>query len=195
MQGCTIKPGCVYCDTKQSQDKEKGTELSVKDVYRKVQSLKLKNITITGGEPLLQEEELLELIKMLNLGGNYIVSIETNGSCKIPHWGGWVSSWIADWKGPSSGARSKMNFKNLEEIRTQDYLKFVIGNEEDFLDAVSVMKKITRTNFMSVPHFAFSPMFGKMNPTTLLKRMYQEKLCIKYNAILNLQLHKMINVS
>jgi 7-carboxy-7-deazaguanine synthase len=196
LQGCNLR--CSYCDTKQAQDYNKGIELTIKEIYRKVQSLKSTNITITGGEPLEQEGELLFLVKMLHLG-NFNVSIETNGSFNIPHWGGYIQSWIADWKTPSSGVRDKMKFSNFENLQYQDYVKFVVKDPNDFQDAVSVIKKFNKQKgLLGSPRFAFSPVIGipkSVKPEILVEWMQREPICIKYSVILNLQLHKIIGVS
>ena len=92
--------------------------------------------------------------------------------------------------------RDKMNFHHFRNLRPSDYIKFVIKDETDFKDAVSVIKRFDKQS-ASHPRFAFSPVHGNGNlkPELLVKRMYQEKACIENNAILNLQLHKYIGVS
>ena len=68
MQGCHLK--CKYCQNRDTWDINGGTEYIVEEIYNKV--MRYKNyiipnggVTISGGEPLLQTEFLIELFKML----------------------------------------------------------------------------------------------------------------------------------
>lgn len=198
LQGCNLQ--CYYCDTLDAQDENKGIELTIKEIVQRVRSLKSMNITITGGEPLDQEGELLLLVKTLHLL-NYTICIETNGSYEIPHWGGLVQSWIADWKTPCSGMRKKhMKFSNFNNLDSVDFVKFVIRDVYDWEDAISVIKKFNKTSsIVTNPRFAFSPLFRADQPNVQVKIlvdwMLRDKTCLKNNVILNLQLHKIIEVS
>ena len=65
MQGCDIH--CKGCQNQSTWDITQGTEISVDDLVNELnQKVFNKKITISGGEPLLQGEELLELITKLN---------------------------------------------------------------------------------------------------------------------------------
>jgi 7-carboxy-7-deazaguanine synthase len=199
LQGCNLKPGCSYCDTLDAQDENEGRVLSIKEIVKKVQSLKSKNVTITGGEPLCQVDLLHTLVKDLHLL-SYTISIETNGSYRIPHWGGLVQSWIADWKTPCSGMRKKMNYSNFQNLWEKDYVKFVLKDVYDWKDAIAVIKQFNKQKgTIGSPSFAFSPMFRKDQPytnvRTFVEWMKEDKTCLKNNVILNLQLHKIIEVS
>lgn len=68
MQGCSLK--CKYCQNRDTWDINGGTEYTVEEIFNKV--MRYKNyimpnggVTISGGEPLLQAEFLVELFKML----------------------------------------------------------------------------------------------------------------------------------
>ena len=67
LQGCSLK--CKYCHNRDTWDINSGTYLSLDDVYDKIMNYKnyIKNggVTITGGEPLLQYQFLIELFKKL----------------------------------------------------------------------------------------------------------------------------------
>ena len=53
-QKCNLN--CSYCDTKwANSDTSPYTLMSLEELYNKVIESGIKNITITGGEPLLQE--------------------------------------------------------------------------------------------------------------------------------------------
>lgn len=85
MQGCMLK--CKYCQNRDTWDLKTGTEYTVKNVIEKV--LKYRNyfnehggVTISGGEPLLQVEFLIELFKELKKMGIH-TAIDTSGSFNI----------------------------------------------------------------------------------------------------------------
>lgn len=64
MQGCS--KGCVNCHNKQAQQKGYGKNYRIDELIDYIKSICLnKKITISGGEPMEQYEELLELTKRL----------------------------------------------------------------------------------------------------------------------------------
>ncbi len=181
---------CRWCDTKYSQDKKNSKEMSIKSVINKISSYGYKNIVITGGEPLHQQDELLFLLEALNKK-DYSVSIETNGSYEIPYIGNYNVSWVADWKCASSGMSQYMNIDNLKNLTHVDFLKFVIADKQDFLEALEVIK------IMSVqkvhPKFVMSPT-NRESSKELIAWMKGEKILRKTGAIFSLQIHKLLNI-
>jgi len=128
--GCNLS--CSWCDTQYSN--VGGDELSVKEIIERVKDE--KNICITGGEPLLQDD-IYELIDPLLSKGKRIV-IETNGSVDISRIPVSDNVMISmDIKCPSSGMTDKMNISNLAYLKATDQLKFVIAGENDLEYAVS----------------------------------------------------------
>lgn len=64
LQGCDL--GCKGCQNKSTWDITKGTKIEVKDLAMTLREKCFnKKLTITGGEPLLQKEALLDLLKEL----------------------------------------------------------------------------------------------------------------------------------
>ena len=72
LSGCNLN--CAFCDSKYHID---GKEMKIEDIVKEIKKSKLKHITITGGEPTLQDNEIGKLIKQLP---KYIFSLETNGT-------------------------------------------------------------------------------------------------------------------
>src|SRR3990167_3893806 len=77
LTGCPLR--CWYCDTAYAF---KGGEIKqLADIVKIATDFKIKDICITGGEPLAQPNVIL-LIKMLCDAG-FLVSIETSGALSI----------------------------------------------------------------------------------------------------------------
>jgi len=155
MQGCSLR--CGYCDTKQSQSMNGGTEMAIDQIKDKVIS---KNVIITGGEPLMQEDELKVLVYDLHMNG-CAVQIETNGHHKIhPEW---PCCWVIDYKGPSSLMEYYM--PSAEEFIQGDFwsddkivIKFVIDKEPDLYTATSKIASFASLGYTG--KFALSPING-----------------------------------
>ena len=87
LAGCNL--ACPYCDAPETQDADTPDvlELTVDQVLSRIQSLGLSALLITGGEPLLQLEEVTQLIAGLEpmrqngaISSEFSIQIETNGS-------------------------------------------------------------------------------------------------------------------
>lgn len=133
LAGCNLQ--CAWCDTPYAR--EGGEEMSVTEVLDQVWLLNGKHICITGGEPLLQREEVLELLKKFSIHG-YNVEIETNGTRDFREMQTYASICM-DVKCPSSGERSDIRL--LPFISRRDCVKFVVADENDFLYARAVMAR------------------------------------------------------
>jgi len=142
-QGCDIIPHCLYCDTPESQNGNKGRDmdrLSIVDEVGKLSGYQRYSwVCITGGEPLWQLDELEELVRLLK-AESYKVTIETNGSLPIPEWYGLVDSWSADIKCPSSGVAG-VSKEDWFKTRQCDQVKFVISDTDDLEFASKVIKR------------------------------------------------------
>ena len=68
---------CDFCDTNYA--KTEFNEMALTKILEVVNSFDCKNIVITGGEPLLQMDELNALVSELHFKG-YLITIETNGT-------------------------------------------------------------------------------------------------------------------
>jgi organic radical activating enzyme len=65
---------------KKFDKKEVIAEMSVAEVAELVRQFPCKNVVLTGGEPMIQQEQLVELMEML--GPDYWFEIETNGTLR-----------------------------------------------------------------------------------------------------------------
>lgn len=86
MQGCHLK--CKFCHNRDTWEISGGTQYSAKEVFYKI--IKYKNyfnssnggVTISGGEPLLQSDFLIELFTLLKKE-NIHTAIDTSGNLEI----------------------------------------------------------------------------------------------------------------
>lgn len=188
LAGCNLR--CKWCDTPYAQDPNNTIRIMTpKKIISKIET---KNVVITGGEPLMQEEGLVELLKRLSLA-DYNVSVETNGSIPIKrHLYGWAN-WVVDWKCPSSGMNNKMDIDNFYELGRKDIIKFVINDEKDFKHAVVIITTMMEAfyNRHTHPIFAFSPT-PKMKSDVLIDMMKKNKLLCDLGVVFSLQIHKLV---
>ena len=203
LAGCNLN--CPYCDTEYAQDETNGVIYSPENL--KIFLLKefpgFKKITITGGEPLLQADNLYNFIELVQ--NIYHISIETNGSIRIPD--EYVLfeniSWIIDCKMPSAFPTTEDWFiyynKFLRNkfyefrVKGKDYIKFVISNKADFQKAV-IVKETLKSLSNDLFNFVFSPELEKgniANIETLFEMMKSNKIL---DSNLNIQIHKLINM-
>jgi 7-carboxy-7-deazaguanine synthase len=179
MSGCNLR--CSYCDTKYSY--EEGADLSVDNVYAMVDKAAIRLIEITGGEPLLQKEEVAELAALL-LDSGYTVLMETNGTLPIGEIDKRVIV-IMDVKTPASGMSQHNDFSNFQHLKRSDEVKFVICDKNDYIWAKKIVQEEELPNRCEV---LFAPAFGSLEPRMLAEWIIADRLHVR----LNLQLHKYI---
>jgi len=176
---CNLR--CTYCDTEYAF--YDGKDMPVQQVIDEVEKYKCKIIEITGGEPLVQMEECLELMNRLcDLG--YEVMIETGGSLTIKDIDPRVTI-IMDLKCPSSEMEKKNLYDNLKYLKPTDELKFVIGNREDYEWTKSILDKYSLLGKCII---LFSVVFGEIEPVELVNWILEDKLDVRFQ----LQMHKYI---
>jgi len=77
LSGCNLD--CDFCDTKYSW--AEGEKVLIDEIIKQVRHFKISHVTITGGEPLLQQKELIKLMEeLLQINLFYYFEIETNGT-------------------------------------------------------------------------------------------------------------------
>ncbi|MDI6890659.1 MAG: radical SAM protein [Thermodesulfovibrionales bacterium] len=178
LTGCNLR--CSYCDTTYAY--YEGRELSEDEIMSEVRRAGISLVEITGGEPLLQRD-IYRLIKRL-LDEGYKVLIETNGSISIKEIDRRAVV-VLDIKTPGSGMSGEMDLSNLEDIKHDDEIKFVITSRTDYEWSKDI---IYRYNLINKCHLLLSPAYGILPPEDLARWMLEDRL----EARLNLQLHKYI---
>lgn len=132
--GCNLR--CSYCDTKYAYFQ--GKEMTVDEVFDNVVKLNCSLVTITGGEPLLQDE-VYPLVDRL-LYENCRVLVETNGSLRLDRLPKNAIK-IVDFKCPDSGMCDRMDWSNIRDLQEHDEAKFVISSRKDYDWAKEVIRK------------------------------------------------------
>lgn len=184
--GCNLN--CSYCDTKWANvPNAKYTEMTGEEILSEVKKSGIKNVTVTGGEPLIQPN-IIPLLEMLCGDGHY-VEIETNGSADVSEVLKIKENRPAltmDYKLPSSGMESFMRTENFALLEAMDTVKFVSGSRADLERALEIIREYGLIGKCAV---YLSPVFGKIEPAEIVDFMLTNKL----NGVnVQLQMHKFI---
>lgn len=184
--GCNV--GCSFCD--QIQNGKKKKKMSIGNVVNAVTKYHIKNVCITGGEPLLQWDAVYPLVLELK-GLDYDISIETSGCVPIDvDYYNRGYKYVMDVKCPSSGVSHKNVLENLINLHGCDEVKFVISNREDYMYAKKIMQKYpTQAKILFSPCFDddFKPVIGK----ELVDWVLADRLL---HVRFQIQMHKCIGV-
>ena len=187
--GCNLR--CSYCDTAWAiSDNAPGSMMSLEEIVEYVDACGIKNVTLTGGEPLIQNGINVLIDKLISHG--HRVEIETNGALpvrSVMEAGDYkdMLSVTLDYKCPSSGMESSMLLENYEYLRDYDNVKFVVGTREDLDKAYEIITKyeLAEKNIMVF----LGPVFGKIEPSEIVEYMKEKNM----NGVrLQLQQHKFI---
>lgn len=186
-KGCNLS--CSYCDTKwANEDSVTFEKMSCKQILKIVKDANVRLVTLTGGEPLLQNN-IDSLIEYLTDNADVIVEVETNGSVDISRVKEIPSKRVSitlDYKLPSSGSEGKMLEGNYLLLDKSDSVKFVVGDRADLEKAKLIIEKYDLSNRSNV---LLSPTFGLMEPREIVEYMIDENL---KGVRLQLQIHKYI---
>jgi 7-carboxy-7-deazaguanine synthase len=196
LTGCNLR--CNWCDSEYTFTG--GQKMSVEEVENEVYRLASveapRLVEITGGEPMLQERELVPLMERLLAAGCKVL-LETSGErplARVPE--GVVK--IVDVKCPHSGEENTFREENLDALRTHDEVKFVISDRTDYEFARNFARQHQLAG--KVNAVIFSPAFRKdatglrdssqclLDPRQLTEWMLEDGV----NARLGLQIHKFI---
>lgn len=186
LAGCNLR--CNYCDTLYAQQDADGKEMYVDRLTSDIIAMGSRRVTITGGEPLLQIKPVYRLVNKLTMA-SIDVSIETNGSIKIPY--EWPCSFVVDYKLPSSGMAEKMALDNFDSLNYSDFIKYVIADKADYDYAKDIESQFRDEQIASYTRRAFSPVSGELDPRELLEWLINDGFTDSY---LNIQLHKLVKV-
>ncbi len=175
---CNLR--CSYCDSEYAF--HEGKDFSIDEIISEVENYNCNLVEVTGGEPLMQEESLILMEELCKL--NYDVMLETGGSLPIKNVNNSVKI-ILDLKCPSSKMEKKNLYENIDFLKPNDEVKFVIGNKEDFDWSKNIIETYNLTEKCNV---LFSPVFGQIENIELAEWILKDNLNVRFQ----LQLHKQI---
>jgi len=194
LTGCNLR--CSWCDSEYTFTG--GRRMTAEEALQEVQRLSPRGglVEITGGEPMLQERELVPFMERLMAAG-YTVLLETSGERALERVPKAVIK-IVDVKCPNSGEPDTFDLENLDSLTAQDEVKFVLGDRTDYLFARDF---VARHRLAERVHAVlFSPAFRKdargaraasqclLDPQELAEWMVADDV----PARLGLQIHKFI---
>ncbi len=99
------------------------------DILAETARYNVRQVCVTGGEPLAQKNCLALLAALCDAG--YDVSLETSGALDISGVDPRVSR-IVDLKAPASGESERNLWDNIPHLASRDELKFVLANRADY---------------------------------------------------------------
>ena len=185
LRGCNLR--CSYCDTEWACRPDcPVTRMTAGQILDRVMEDQVKRVTLTGGEPLI-EEGIERLISLL-AGHGILVEIESNGSVSIlpylnlrPR-----PAFTLDYKCPGSGMEFFMLEENFRNLGPGDCVKFVVSDFGDLERAREISDSFDLDKQCSI---ILSPVFGRIDPKDIVEYMTE---CKWNSARLQLQLHKFI---
>ncbi|MDK1030442.1 MAG: 7-carboxy-7-deazaguanine synthase QueE [Planctomycetia bacterium] len=182
LAGCQLT--CRYCDTPQARDAEAGREMSVEKILSEL--FPLPFVEITGGEPLLQRDDVVLLADELIAAGNTVL-LETSGTEPIAGLDEDIIK-IVDVKCPGSGMSDRVCWDNLKHLGPRDEVKFVLTDRQDYDWAKDVVEE---HGLLAKPNpVLFSPASGFLEPAELAAWILADDLPVR----LQIQLHKILRL-
>lgn len=184
--GCNLN--CGYCDTAWANDRKVAFDpMTAEEVYAYIKDTQVTNVTLTGGEPLLQQD-MRELLELLSQDPELYVEIESNGSVLLSKFSDLENppSFTMDYKLPSSGMERMMALGNFDLLTEKDTVKFVSGSMADLEKARELINKYKLTEKTSI---FISPVFGEIELESIVDFMKDNQM----NGVnMQVQLHKII---
>lgn len=179
LTGCPLR--CVWCDTEYAF--HGGEKLAVDDIVERVGRYDTRDICVTGGEPLAQPNCLSLLRELCDRG--FVVALETSGALDVSAVDSRVTI-VMDLKPPGSGEQQRNLWQNLDVLKADDQLKFVIADRADYEWSRDVVSEHGLAARFSV---LFSPVWGQEG---LARNLAEWILADRLGVRFQIQLHKVL---
>lgn len=191
--GCNLR--CSWCDSEYTFTG--GKKFTLEQIEQEVAAFApVKLVEFTGGEPMLQERELVPLMERL-LARGHTLMIETSGERPLAAVPKAVHK-IMDVKCPGSGESARLHLPNLDTLTERDEVKFVITDRADYeyaRDFVRIHDLAGRCGeILLSPAFTKTPGGERSTENCTLdpRQLVEWMLADKVPARLSLQIHKFI---
>jgi len=142
--GCHLR--CVWCDSKFTWERTSGKSMTTNEIIKELKKFPCKHIIITGGEPLIQQSAIKELLEKLK---GYYVEIETSGSLKS-----YLDEYVNHYNCSPKLSNSKNKTIRLEKLPAEKTAyKFVVDAPKDLKEIKEFIKthKIAHKNVILMP--------------------------------------------
>lgn len=178
LTGCPLR--CQYCDTAYAF--HGGEWMTLDQVLGRVAEYSPRYVCVTGGEPLAQKNCLPLLGKLCD--SRYRVSLETSGAMPLASVDARVIR-VVDVKTPGSGEEGRNRYADLELLRPEEQVKFVICDRADYEWSRG---KVESLGLGARCHVLFSPSAEQLPARTLADWILADRLPVRFQ----LQLHKVL---
>jgi 7-carboxy-7-deazaguanine synthase len=149
LSGCSL--ACTWCDTRYTWDwarydpRLETVQVEVPDVANQLVETGVLNVVITGGEPLLQRRQLVQLASLLKDAGRR-VEVETSGTIRPqPDLANVIDQWNVSPKlANSANALEKRRVHEaLQWFAHQEnaFLKFVVVSQSDLVEVDMLVRR------------------------------------------------------
>jgi 7-carboxy-7-deazaguanine synthase len=203
--GCNLE--CNYCDTIKSRDYFNGEEISVNELFNKINTIKtpdFHSISLTGGEPLLHADFIKEFLDKYYFN----VLLETNGS--LPYELGKIVDLIkyasvdiklpeheavSEWNDLLNNELESINLLIKEGINTNCKIVVLPSTKVDTVGFIASkladeVKDISKLSLIIQPS---SPLYNWTKNHTKLFR-FSEKAGNYLDVFIIPQVHKLLNI-
>ena len=206
--GCNL--ACVWCDTPYSWNwqgtkfehpdkfdpKKEMHQMSPDEVLNKLRELStdIRALVISGGEPMLQQDNLIPLLEKLR-EDNYWLEVETNGT-RAPNdrFIELIDQINCSPKLSNSGldnpVEKRIKEDALQKIASSEKttFKFVIGSDQDIPEILSLVERFQMKQVYLMP-------LGKTKEEQELRIKQVEQLCQQYGFKFSPRLHVIDNLN
>lgn len=183
LTGCPLR--CSWCDSAHAF--AGGAFWTIRALLERLAEYPCRRICVTGGEPLAQKACRLLLVSLCDAG--YEVSLETSGAVDICGLDPRVSV-VLDIKLPGSGESDRNLWDNLPRLRSQDEIKLVVSDRQDYEWGVALLRSTPLLPEKGPPcvPILMSPVQGILDPALLAQWILEDGLEVRFQ----LQLHKIL---
>lgn len=189
--GCNLN--CSFCDTPYAvnEEKDKAKMLTPFQLVKQIKVLSPTNVIFTGGEPMLYQNFIKQVMYKLNLKRQkYSFEIETNGTIPpIECFNKYVSIYNISPKLNNSGQDKEVciNHKALKMLYLphKSNFKFVVNKKDDITEIMDIVNRYPKLTAYLMPEGTTRKKVLDSSPNVI-------KLCMKYGFLFSPRLHILI---